>query len=105
MGERNRFGLGRTIPAEIKLEVRKRCGFDCVRCGIGFYDYEHFAPDFKNATTHDPAGITLLCMQCNQSEQEANCQRKPLHMPMHHRDACKKVSLVKNGGLVMIPSK
>lgn len=66
MSERNRFGLGRTIPAEVKRRVRKRCGFGCVRCGLGFYDYEHFAPDFKVATKHDENGITLLCMQCNQ---------------------------------------
>lgn len=66
MGERNRFGLGRTISAEVKREVRRRCGFGCVRCGLGFYDYEHFAPDFKDATKHDASGITLLCMQCNQ---------------------------------------
>jgi hypothetical protein len=66
MGERNKNGLGRNIPAATKLEVRKRCGFGCVRCGLGFYDYEHFAPDFKDATKHDSAGITLLCMQCNQ---------------------------------------
>lgn len=66
MGERNKNGLGRTIPAATKFEVRKRCGYGCVRCGLGFYDYEHFDPDFKDAKSHDPAGITLLCMQCNQ---------------------------------------
>lgn len=66
MGERNKHNLGRTVPAEVKRAVRQRCGFGCVRCGLGFYDYEHFAPDFKDATRHDPAGITLLCMQCNQ---------------------------------------
>lgn len=66
MGERNKHGLGRTIPADVKREVRQRCGFGCVRCGLGFFDYEHFDPDFKDATKHDPAGITLLCMQCNQ---------------------------------------
>lgn len=66
MSYRNKHGLGRTISAEIKREVRKRCGFGCVRCGLGFYDYEHFAPDFADALSHDPAGITLLCMQCNQ---------------------------------------
>jgi len=66
MGEPNKYGVARAIPADVKREVRRRCGFGCVRCGLGFYDYEHFAPDFKDATTHDPAGITLLCMQCNQ---------------------------------------
>lgn len=66
MSNRNKHGLGRTIGAEIKREVRRRCGFGCVICGLGFYDYEHFAPDFADALTHDPDGITLLCMQCNQ---------------------------------------
>jgi len=66
MGDPNKNGLGRAISAEVKREVRQRCGFGCVRCGLGFYDYEHFAPDFKDAVVHDPAGITLLCMQCNQ---------------------------------------
>lgn len=66
MAERNRLGLGRTIPSPVKREVRKRCGFGCVRCGFSLYDYEHFDPDFKDATEHNPDGITLLCMQCNQ---------------------------------------
>jgi len=66
MGKHNRHGLSRTISADVKREVRQRCGFGCVICGLGFYDYEHFAPDFKDATEHNPAGITLLCMQCNQ---------------------------------------
>lgn len=66
MSHKNKHGLSRSISAEIKREVRKRCGFGCVICGLGFYDYEHFAPDFADALKHDPAGITLLCMQCNQ---------------------------------------
>jgi hypothetical protein len=66
MGERNRHGLSRHIPAEVKREVRVRCGFGCVRCGVAFFDYEHFVPDFKDATSHLAEGITLLCMQCNQ---------------------------------------
>ena len=66
MAERNRHGLGRTIPSAVRREVRKRCGFGCVICGLSLYDYEHFAPDFKDAEEHNPGGITLLCMQCNQ---------------------------------------
>lgn len=62
----NKHGLSRTIPAEIKREIRQRCGFGCVICGFGFYEYEHFDPDFSNAVEHNPAGMTLLCSQCNQ---------------------------------------
>jgi hypothetical protein len=63
---RNKNGLTRTISDVIKREIRKRCGFGCVRCGLAFFDYEHFAPDFKDAIEHRAKGITLLCMQCNQ---------------------------------------
>ena len=63
---RNKHGLTRTISDVIKREIRKRCGFGCVRCGLAFFDYEHFDPDFKDAKEHRAEGITLLCMQCNQ---------------------------------------
>lgn len=66
MTVRNKHGLTRTISDVIKREVRKRCGFGCVRCGLAYFDYEHFDPDFKDAKEHCAAGITLLCMQCNQ---------------------------------------
>jgi len=66
MGEKNSFGLGRYVPKDVRREVRQRCGFGCVRCGLAYYDYEHFDPEFKDARQHDPSGITLLCMQCNQ---------------------------------------
>ena len=66
MPERNKHGLGRYIPSDVRRIVRQRCGFGCVICGLSLYDYEHFDPDFKDAKCHDPDGITLLCMQCNQ---------------------------------------
>lgn len=69
MSERNRFGLARTVPAAVRREVRQRCGYGCVRCGLALYDYEHFDPDFKDATQHLATGITLLCMQCNQKRR------------------------------------
>ena len=69
MAERNRLGLTRSIPGEVRREIRQRCGFGCVRCGLGLYDYEHFDPDFKDATGHRSQGITLLCMQCNQKRR------------------------------------
>lgn len=69
MTERNSFGLSRTIPSGIRREVRQRCGFGCVRCGLALFDYEHFNPDFKEASEHRAEGITLLCMQCNQKRR------------------------------------
>lgn len=69
MASINSNGLPRPIPAAVQLEVRKRCGFGCVICGVCFYDYEHFNPKYCDASEHKPEGITLLCMQCNQKRE------------------------------------
>lgn len=61
MSNKNVHGLSRHIPAEVAREVRKRCGFGCVVCGSAIVDYEHFDPAFKDAKSHDPDGIILLC--------------------------------------------
>lgn len=61
MQNTNKHGLSRTIPSEVRREVRKRCGFGCVVCGSAIYEYEHFAPEFKDATEHCADGIALLC--------------------------------------------
>ncbi|XPV68025.1 MAG: hypothetical protein ACNI25_12015 [Halarcobacter sp.] len=66
MSSINKHGLSRNIPADIKRNVRKRCGYGCVICGFAWYDYEHFYPEFKDALEHSEDEITLLCMQCNQ---------------------------------------
>jgi hypothetical protein len=58
---RNRLGLSRNIPKEIKRRVRRRCGYGCVICGSALITYEHFDPPFRDAGTHKPEGITLLC--------------------------------------------
>lgn len=66
MAERNQHGLGRYVSQDVRREIRSRCGFGCVLCGLAYYDYEHFDPDFKDAKEHNAKGMTLLCMQCNQ---------------------------------------
>lgn len=58
---KNKLGLSRYIPADVKRAVRQRCGFGCVLCGAGIYHYDHFQPEFEDATKHCPEGITLLC--------------------------------------------
>jgi len=68
MANTNVHGLSRTIPESVKREVRQRCGFGCVICGLAFYDYEHFDPEFCDAFEHNPDGMTLLCSQCNQKK-------------------------------------
>ncbi|MGY8664133.1 SEC-C metal-binding domain-containing protein [Bradyrhizobium sp. UFLA05-109] len=57
--------MSRNIPADVKRAVRQRDGFGCVVCGKAIYEYEHFDPEFADATKHDPAGIILLCISCH----------------------------------------
>lgn len=59
--KRNRFGLSRDIPADVARDVRRRDGFGCVICGSIIVDYEHFAPEFKDAAVHEAKGICLMC--------------------------------------------
>ena len=58
---RNTYGLSRYIPAAVKKEIRRRCGFGCVICGNAIITYEHIDPPFAIARTHDPKRMTLLC--------------------------------------------
>jgi trigger factor len=48
------------IPPEIKREVRKRCGFGCVICGMPLYEYEHML-EWAEVKRHVASEITLLC--------------------------------------------
>lgn len=50
----------RNIPLPIKREVRRRCGFGCVVCGVPLYEYEHLL-GWANVRRHVAKEITLLC--------------------------------------------
>jgi hypothetical protein len=57
----NKHGLSRTVPEDVKRQLRKRCGYGCVVCGSFVIDYEHLNPQFIDAKEHDPNFMTLLC--------------------------------------------
>lgn len=65
MANVNKFGLSRTIPADIRRQVRQQSGYGCVICGMGVIQYEHVHPEFHEAKVHDPSAITLLCPSCH----------------------------------------
>jgi hypothetical protein len=46
------------IPDPLQREVRQRCGFGCVLCGLPLYEYHHMDGRPQN---NDPSNITLLC--------------------------------------------
>lgn len=69
MSRKNKFGRTDYIPAPIKREIRKRCGFGCVNCGSPFYDYEHWNPPFEELNEEPSVdGITLCCPNCHRKK-------------------------------------
>jgi hypothetical protein len=50
----------RNIPLPIQREVRQRCGFGCVFCGLPLYEYDHLL-GWENVQRHVAEEITLLC--------------------------------------------
>lgn len=52
----------RNIPLPIQREVRQRCGFGCVVCGMPLYEYEHME-EWAQVKRHVADEITLLCDQ------------------------------------------
>ncbi|SRR6266566_355036 len=48
------------IPDPTKREVRQRCGFGCVICGLPLYTYEHML-GYANVKRHVAEELTLLC--------------------------------------------
>lgn len=61
----NKYGLSSYIPENVKRKIRQKSGFGCVYCGFAIVDYHHVDPPFKDAKTHDPDKITLLCGNCH----------------------------------------
>jgi trigger factor len=52
----------RDIPEPLKREVRQRCGFGCVLCGLPLYEYHHIEA-WAEVKEHVADNITLLCTQ------------------------------------------
>ena len=68
----NKNGLGRYISADTRRQVRQRDGFGCVKCGSGFYQYDHLGVEFAEADLHDPDKIVLLCGGCHDRKTRGN---------------------------------
>lgn len=55
------------IPAELKRQVRQRCGFGCVICGSPIYDYDHIE-DYASVREHSFENLVLLCPMCHRKK-------------------------------------
>ena len=58
--EQNAKCTSRNIPLPIQREVRQRCGFGCIICGLPLYEYEHME-EWAKVQRHVADEITLLC--------------------------------------------
>jgi len=76
----NSQNLSRTIPEAVKREIRQRDGFGCVMCGSAFYQYDHLGTEFKDAETHDPKEIVLLCGGCHDRKTRGALSTETIRM-------------------------
>ncbi|MGD9531147.1 hypothetical protein [Pseudonocardia sp.] len=81
----------RKVPLPIQREVRQRCGFGCVICGLPLYEYEHML-EWAAVKRHVADEITLLCDQHHREktgkllppEKVAEANANPLNLRTGH---------------------
>jgi len=75
------------IRLPVQREVRQRCGFGCVLCGMPLYEYHHMTP-YRETQEHRADDITLLCDKHHKeatnglltSEQVATANANPFNV-------------------------
>lgn len=55
------------VPNPLKRQVRQKCGFGCVICGIPIYHIDHI-DDFARTRRHEVENLTLLCSTHHQQK-------------------------------------
>lgn len=55
------------IPEPLKRQVRQRCGFGCVICGVPVYHYDHLE-EYSRVRVHEPDNLVLLCPNHHQDK-------------------------------------
>ena len=55
------------IPEPLKRQIRQKCGFGCVICGIPVYHYDHL-DDYSKVKSHELENLVLLCPNHHQDK-------------------------------------
>ncbi|MBL8640119.1 MAG: hypothetical protein JNK24_07195 [Alphaproteobacteria bacterium] len=87
---KNKYGLSRSIPSEVKRQIRQRSKFGCVICRTAIYTYEHINPTFINAREHNPDHMCILCNNCQVDSTNGVLSKKKI------RDAYNKIQESEN---------
>jgi len=66
---KNKHGLSRNVPPDVKYKIRKTDYFGCIHCGLAVGVYEHIDPEFHEAIEHDPSKMAFLCDNQNQKKE------------------------------------
>lgn len=103
----NQYGLSRDISESIARIVRQKCGFGCIFCGLWIYQYEHILPEFKDAKSHDPGKICLVCSNHHQKITQKRISKQQVVEQYKHPFALQRgyandyLELDKKFGLVL----
>jgi hypothetical protein len=62
MRDRDDGPTTRNIPLPMQREIRQRCGFGCVVCGLPLFEYDHLL-GWADVQRHVAEEITILCDQ------------------------------------------
>lgn len=81
---KNKYGLSRYIPTQIREAIRRNAGFGCVFCGCVLVEYEHIEPGFNNAEEHDPEKMTILCPMCHDKVTKKILSKKQVWAAKEH---------------------
>jgi hypothetical protein len=84
---RNKHGLDRKVSAEIRRKIRQNSKFSCVICRSPICTYEHFDPEFKDATEHNPYGMCLLCHSCQMDTTAGRLSKAVINQRVNARKA------------------
>ena len=80
----NKYGLSRTIPEDIKRQIRQRSKFGCLICRQAIYTYEHIDPVFVEASEHDPDCMCLLCPNHQRDSTDGVLSKSEIMEAYHH---------------------
>jgi hypothetical protein len=75
---KNKYGLSRTVPPDIKYRIRKDDHFGCIHCGLAIGIYEHIDPEFAEAKEHNPEKMAFLCDSQNQRKERGYLSKETI---------------------------
>lgn len=71
------------IPAHIKREVRRQCGFGCAICGMPFFEYDHIE-EYAGIKEHTADNLILLCPNHHSSKTTKKLSKERIREAKSH---------------------